>query len=165
MLSLRLLAAAVDGLLVLGLAILVVDLAGEERLDAAQARGRGELGIAGGGVGDSLRDLHRAGLRGDGHGALEGGLEAFAALGLEELVDAERGHADGEGGAALGAGGGERGDEGALAIGVPAVDALHLAGDGREVEKVAEVGEVAGAGAACRAAAVADYGNRHGDGR
>ena len=78
-----------------------------------------------------------------------------------QLLDAVGVHADGEGGAALRAGGGQRGDEGALALRVPAVDTLLLAGHGREGEEVAEVGEVAFPGEAGGATAVADDGDAH----
>ena len=78
---------------------------------------------------------------------------------LEQLVDAIGGHADGERGAALGAGGGQSGDEGALPLGRPAVGALGLARDGGEIEEVAEVGEVGLAAGAGGAATVADDGD------
>jgi len=72
------------------------------------------------------------------------------------LVDAVSGHADGARGLALRAGGGERGDEGALALRGPAVGALGLARDGGEIEEVPEVGEIVLAGETGGAAAVAD---------
>lgn len=63
--------------------------------------------------------------------------------------------ADGGAGAAGGAGDGKGGDEGALALGRPAVDALLLAGDGGEIEEIAEGFEMLVAGLAGGAAAVA----------
>jgi hypothetical protein len=99
-------------------------------------------------------------LPGDRHRACVGGLEADVVVGLEQLIDAERVAADRQSGLALGAGDGERGDEGALGLRVPAVDA-RAARDRRELEEVAEVGEIRFAGNPGGAAAIADDGNAH----
>jgi hypothetical protein len=94
------------------------------------------------------------------HRLVPGGVEAFGALRLAQLVGAELRLADGAGGAARGAGDGERGDEGALKLARPAVGA-RATRDGIEIEQVAEIGELILAGTAPGAAAVADDWDRH----
>lgn len=108
---------------------------------------------------DARGESAATGLAGDRHRLVAGGAEAFGALGAQQLVDAELRLPHRGGGAALRAGNRQGGDEGALALRIPAVDALLLARDGREIEQVAEIGEVAGAGDALGAAAIAYDGN------
>ena len=71
-------------------------------------------------------------------------------------------HAAGAGGLKLGAADRHGGDQGALAVRGPAVDPGDLAGDGLEIEQVAEIGEPLGAAETLLAAAVADDGYAEG---
>lgn len=124
-------------------------------LVVAKGRALVEPAVAGGGIGYAGGEAHGAVLLGNGNGAIKSEAEAVGAFGLQQLVDAVSVAAKRLGGVGLRPGRGEGGDEGALRLRVPAIEAL-AALDRGEGEEIAEVGEVALAGISNGAAAVAD---------